>query len=87
VILGKPGDRQEWIFLPEDNANRNGLWAMGDPDRQDTELDKLQEPKEVEPEQYHEQNDHDTGIILRDMTPAQAQRYQKAEGNYDRTLP
>ena len=41
VILDKPEDWQEWIFLRKDSANQNGIWNMVDLDRQETKLEKL----------------------------------------------
>ena len=52
-------------------------------DLDEAALEKLKEPAAVEPEQYHERADEDTGVVLKDMTTEEFQRYQQAERNYD----
>ena len=86
VILEKPTDWEEWIFLRKDSAERHHIWSMVNPDLDETALEKLEEPAAVEPEQYHDETDEDTGVVLRDMTTEEFQRYQQAERNYDRAL-
>ncbi|KAI1673246.1 hypothetical protein L13192_04105 [Pyrenophora tritici-repentis] len=86
VILEKPADWEEWIFLRKDSADRHHLWSMVNPDLDETALEKLEEPAAVEPEQYHDETEEDTGVVLKDMTTEEFQRYQQAERNYDRAL-
>ncbi|KAF1972799.1 hypothetical protein BU23DRAFT_466927, partial [Bimuria novae-zelandiae CBS 107.79] len=86
VILEKPADWEEWIFLRKDSANRNHLWPMVNPDLDEEALEQLEEPEPVIPEQYHEVTEQDTGVVLRDMTTEEFQRYQQAERGYDRAL-
>ncbi|KAF1358657.1 hypothetical protein EJ07DRAFT_156495 [Lizonia empirigonia] len=86
VILEKPADWEEWIFLRKDSADRHHLWSMVNPDLDEADLEKLEEPAAVEPEQYHDETEEDTGVVLKDMTTEEFQRYQQAERNYDRTL-
>ena len=86
VILEKPTDWEEWIFLRKDSAERHHIWSMVNPDLDETALEKLEEPAAVEPEQYHDETDEDTGVVLRDMTTEEFQRYQQAERNCDRAL-
>ncbi|KAF1351690.1 hypothetical protein EJ07DRAFT_159227 [Lizonia empirigonia] len=86
VILEKPADWEEWIFLRKDSADRHHLWSMVDPDLDQAALEKLEEPAAVEPEHYHDETEVDTGVVLKDMTTEEFQRYQQAERNYDRTL-
>jgi hypothetical protein len=86
VILEKPADWEEWIFLRKDSANRHHLWSMVNPDLDETALEELEEPAVVEPEQYHTARATDTGVVMRDMTTEEFQRYQQAEKNYDRAL-
>jgi hypothetical protein len=86
VILEKPADWEEWIFLRKDSANRHHLWSMVNPDLDETALEKLEEPAAVEPEQYHTARAADTGVVMRDMTTEEFQRYQQAEKTYDRAL-
>ncbi|KAJ8113219.1 hypothetical protein OPT61_g4598 [Boeremia exigua] len=86
VILEKPGDWEEWIFLQKDSADRHHLWSMVNPDLDETALEELQEPAAVEPEHYHDETEEDTGVVLKDMTTEEFQRYQQAERNYDRAL-
>ena len=86
VILEKPTDWEEWIFLRKDSAESHHIWSMVNPDLDETALEKLEEPAAVEPEQYHDETDEDTGVVLRDMTTEEFQRYQQAERNYDRAL-
>jgi transcriptional regulator NrdR family protein len=56
------------------------------PDLNETALEKLEEPAAVEPEQYHTARATDTGVVMRDMTTEEFQRYQQAEKTYDRAL-
>ncbi|KAF1924277.1 uncharacterized protein M421DRAFT_424916 [Didymella exigua CBS 183.55] len=86
VILDKPVDWEEWIFLRKDSADTHHLWSMVNPDLDDAALEKLKEPAAVEPEQYHEETEEDTGVVLKDMTTEEFQRYQRADRNYDRAL-
>jgi hypothetical protein len=86
VILEKSADWEEWIFLRKDSADRHHLWSMVNPDRDEAALEKLEEPAAVEPEQYHDEAEEDTGVVLQDMTTHEFQRYQQAERNYDRAL-
>lgn len=86
VILEKPADWEEWIFLRKDSAKRNQLWSMVDPDLNEAALEKLEEPALVVPEDYHEETEDDTGVVLRDMTTEEFQRYQQAERGYERAL-
>ena len=44
VILEKPSDWQEWLFLRRDKATLNGIWEYCDPDKSQDELKKLIEP-------------------------------------------
>jgi putative SOS response-associated peptidase YedK len=53
VILEKPADWEEWMFLRKDSANRHQLWSMVNPDLDEAALEKPVEPAAVEPEQYH----------------------------------
>ncbi|KAF2818597.1 hypothetical protein CC86DRAFT_413725 [Ophiobolus disseminans] len=86
VILKKPADWEEWIFLQKDSADRHHLWSMVNPDLDKAALEKLEEPAAVEPEQYHDKAKEDTGVVLKDMTTQEFQRYQQAERNYDQAL-
>jgi hypothetical protein len=83
VILEKPADWEEWIFLRKDSADRHQLWSMVNPNLDEAALEKLEEPVAVEPEQYHDEAEEDTGVVLKDMTTEEFQRYQQAERNYD----
>jgi hypothetical protein len=56
---------------------------MVNPDLNEAALEKLKEPAAVEPEQYHVATQGDTGVVLKDMTTEEFQRYQQAERNYD----
>jgi hypothetical protein len=51
-----------------------------------TALEKLKELAAVEPEQYHTARATDTGVVMRDMTTEEFQRYQQAEKTYDQAL-
>jgi hypothetical protein len=75
VILEKPADWEEWIFLRKDSADRHHLWSMVNPDLDKTALEKLKEPAAVEPEQYHAATAADTGVVLKDITTEEFQRY------------
>ena len=86
VILERPGDWEEWIFLRKDSADRHHLWFIVNPDLNEEALEKLEEPEVVEPEQYHDEKEEDTGVVLKDMTTEEFQRYQQAERNYDRAM-
>jgi len=86
VILEKPADWEEWIFLRKDSADRHHLWSMVNLDLDEAALEKLEELAAVEPEQYHDEAEEDTGVVLKDMTTQEFQRYQQAERNYDRAL-
>ncbi|KAH3938660.1 hypothetical protein HBH98_242970 [Parastagonospora nodorum] len=86
VILGKPVDWKKWIFLRKDSAERQQLWSTVNPDLDEVALEKLEEPAAVDPEQYHDETEEDTGVVLKDMTTEEFQRYQQAERNYDRAL-
>ncbi|KAI1559418.1 hypothetical protein PtrEW7m1_011899, partial [Pyrenophora tritici-repentis] len=44
VILEKPSDWQEWLFLRRDKATLNGIWEYCNPDMSQHELKKLIEP-------------------------------------------
>jgi hypothetical protein len=48
---------------------------MVNPDLDETALEKLKEPVAVEPEQYYTARATDTGIVMRDMTAEEFQRY------------
>ncbi|KAF1935816.1 hypothetical protein EJ02DRAFT_470905 [Clathrospora elynae] len=86
VILEKPADWEEWIFLQKDSADRHHLWSMVNPHLDEAALEELEEPAAVELEQYHNKTKEDTGVVLKDMTTKEFQRYQQVERNYDRTL-
>jgi hypothetical protein len=43
VILEKPADWEEWIFLRKDSADRHHLWLMVNLDLDETALEKLEE--------------------------------------------
>jgi hypothetical protein len=86
VILEKPADWKEWIFLRKDIADRHHLWSIVNPDLDEAALEKLKESASVEPEQYHDEAEEDTGVVLKDMTTNGFERYQQAERNYDRAL-
>jgi hypothetical protein len=68
VILKKLTDWEEWIFLQKDSADRHHLWSLVNPDLDEAALKKLEEPAAVEPEQYHDEAEEDTGVVLKDMT-------------------
>ena len=41
---------------------------MVNPDLNEVALKKLEELAAVEPEQYHDETEEDTGVVLKDMT-------------------
>jgi hypothetical protein len=79
VILKKPADWEEWIFLRKDSANRHHLWSMVNPDLDETALEKLEELAAVKPEQYHTARAADTGVVMRDIMTEEFQRYQEED--------
>jgi hypothetical protein len=86
AILKKPADREEWMFLQKDSANRHQLWSMVNLDLDEVVLEKPVEPAAVELEQYHNNTEEDTGVVMRDMMTEEFKRYQQAERNYDQAL-
>ena len=86
VILEKLADWEEWIFLRKDSADRHHLWSIVNPDLNEEALEKLEEPEVVEPEQYYDEKEEDTSVVLKDMTTEEFQRYQQAERNYDQAM-
>jgi hypothetical protein len=75
VIPEKPADWEEWIFLRKFRASRHHLWSMVSPDVDETALEKIEESAAVDPEQYHSARATDTGVVMRDMTTEEFQRY------------
>jgi hypothetical protein len=71
VILEKPSDWQEWLFLRRDKATLNGIWEYCDPDKSQDELKKLIEPVRPTPATVAE------GVRLRSqLTQEQRLDYQ-----------
>ena len=59
---------------------------MINPDLDEATLTKLEEPAAVEPEDYHDEAEGDTGVVIKDMTTEEFQRCQQAKKNYGRAL-
>ncbi|KAI0616172.1 hypothetical protein TUN199_11840, partial [Pyrenophora tritici-repentis] len=71
VILEKPSDWQEWLFLRRDKATLNGIWEYCNPDMSQHELKKLIEPVRPTPATVAE------GVTLRSqLTHEQRLDYQ-----------
>jgi hypothetical protein len=73
-------------FLRKNSADRHQLWPLANPDLDEAALEKLEEPEAVEPERYHDEMEGDSGVVLKDVTNEEFQRYQQAERNYDQAL-
>ncbi|KAF1935520.1 hypothetical protein EJ02DRAFT_312458, partial [Clathrospora elynae] len=71
VILEKPLDWQEWLFLRRNKATLNGIWEYCNPDTSLDELKKLVEPIRPMPASVAE------GVMLRSkLTQEQRLDYQ-----------
>jgi hypothetical protein len=71
VVLDKPSDWHNWLFIRQDTAQRNGLWQYVNPDIAADQLPELTEPVEPQLADYKEGAQH-----LGNLTAAERDSYK-----------
>lgn len=71
VILDKPSDWHNWLFIRQDAAQRNGLWQYVNPDIAADKLPELEEPVEPTLTDYK-----DSTESLRDLNAADRELFR-----------